>query len=373
MIRVLHVVGQIPVGGVGAFLFNVSSKLDGEQVQFSFTMFPRNEKSNFIENISKYNATYFVFKHELKISNFFGIIKEVYKFFYEHKNEFDEIHVHSHNLGWLFFPIAKLFGVKVRILHAHSTRFAGSKMRSIRNQCLNYINMFYVTRRLACSDAAGKFLFKNKKFEIIENGIELSKYKYNCDVRTKIRKGENVEKKFVIGHIGNFVEEKNHKFLLEIFTAVRNKNDGCELWLLGDGKLRKEIEALAKQKGIVENIKFWGRRNDIEQILQAIDVFVAPSLFEGFGIVVLEAQAAGLPCVISDRYPSDILLTDLVQHLSLNKSPEYWAKQILMSAEHVRKTAINQKLAKYDLSYSVRHLVNVYYEELARIKIGADN
>ncbi|WP_455654513.1 glycosyltransferase [Phascolarctobacterium sp.] len=373
MLRILHVVGQIPVGGVGAFLVNALAKLDKNKAQFSFVMFPRHEKSDFIDNIIKHNASYFVFEYELKLSNFADLIREVYLFFRDHKNEFDVIHVHAHNLGWLFFPVAKLFGIKVRILHSHSTRFAENKLRIVRNQCLNYINMFFVTQRFACSEAAGKFLFKKKSFEVIENGIELSKYEYNCEIREKIRKSYTVSDNLILGHVGNFVESKNHKLLLEIFAAVLEKNHESELWLIGDGKLRKEIEEEARQQGILENIKFWGRRNDVEKLLQAIDVFILPSLFEGFGIVILEAQAAGLPCIISDKCASEVAVTDLVKVVALERTPEYWAEQVLFAAGKTRSKIIGEALVRYDLSHSVLHLINAYDKAVMQIKIGADN
>ena len=182
---------------------------------------------------------------------------------------------------------------------------------------------------LACSDIAGRYMFKSRSFTVVNNAIDAEKFSYSEEARTRYRKELGLVDKFVLGHVGRFDEQKNHEFLVDIFRSVHEKDPSAFLLMVGVGALKAKIAAKLKSLGLERNSMILENRSDIPELMQAMDVFVFPSVFEGLGMVVIEAQAAGLPCVVADTLPCAVEATDLLVWLSLNQSAEVWGRKVL--------------------------------------------
>lgn len=282
--------------------------------------------------------------------------------------KYDVIHSNSGKV-WINY-YSCYFGIKnnipVRIAHSHSALLPRKKAE-IQKQDNTYRQFIKenATHFLACSAKAAKWLFGEKfqNYTILKNGIDLEKYKFNMENRTKYRKELELENNFVIGHVGRFVEAKNHVFLLDIFKEmVRCAND-CVLIMIGDGPLLNDIKKRAVEMGISNNCAFLGGRMDVEGLLQAMDVFVFPSLFEGFPISLLEAQSSGLPCIISEEITEEVCLTKKIIRMSLKNSVKSWAEQVLKYKNINRKTYYKElKLAGYSIQDSAKCLYKLYKE-----------
>ena len=258
---------------------------------------------------------------------------------------------------------AKKNGVSKIICHSHSSQNMGGKFTMMMH-CLNRKRVGrFIDQRIACSPEAAEWFFgkNHKNVMIFQNAVDIKKYEPDQKIREKIRYELGVEQNFVIGHIGRFSPEKNHKFLIDIFEKVSEQTKAV-LLLCGDGALKNEIQEYVKEKQLVDRIFFLGIRNDINRILQAIDCIVFPSVFEGLPFALVEAQAAGVPCVISDTVSKDAGLTELVHFLSLDAPLEEWRDTVLNYKDY-RKVSVKKQLA--DKGYSldvmkqkVREIIN---------------
>ena len=293
-------------------------------------------------------------KHPLK---YIKKLSKIIKF-----NKYDIVHAHgSSAILCLEMIAARLAGCKIRIAHSRNTKCD----YKIVDKILRPIFYLTCTNRFACGEKAGKWLFKNKDFIIINNGKDTDKFKFNKKIRNDMRKKYNIEDKIVIGHVGNFNEQKNHRFLIEIFDNLVKKNKEYYLVLIGIGHLRGEIEERAKELGIEKNVSFVGSSDCVEKWLQAMDIMVFPSLFEGFPNVLIEWQIAGIPCVISDVITDEVKITDLVQFKSLEDTPEQWADEINKIKLNNRedKIYIEQiKKAGYDIKENAKRLEKIYID-----------
>ena len=218
-----------------------------------------------------------------------------------------------------------------------------------------------------CSSLAGEWTYGKKAVTerrciFLKNGIETQKYAYNRAIREGKRKELGITDNFVIGHIGRFMQQKNHAFLIDIFSAVKKMNPKAKLLLVSEGRLMDEIKQKVSSLGLQNDVLFLGFRNDINELMQAMDVFVLPSLWEGLPFTLVEAQAAGLPCVISDVISDESIVTDLIKKESLKQSAEIWAKKILnVYDETTRKdTAYLVKDAGFDIETSAQWLQEFY-------------
>ena len=242
------------------------------------------------------------------------------------KNKYDIVYVHG-NSATMFVELlaAKLAGAKCRIAHSHNTKCD----HYIINKMLMPLFSSLYTGCCACSKEAGEFLFGNKKCYVVNNGINVDKYKYNPEVRWALREKYNISDKFVVGHIGRFTHQKNHEFILECFKEVYRRCPDAVLLLVGNGELEEEIKKKARAELPAEAVLFYGTTDKVNEVVQMMDVFLFPSKFEGLGIVAVEAQASGMPCVISDVVPNKVKILDEVEFLSLDEKTDVWAQCIL--------------------------------------------
>ena len=221
----------------------------------------------------------------------------------------------------------------------------------------------YATHLFACGKEAGEWMFCGANFEILNNAIDASRYIYNEETRALMHSQLGIEKdELVIGHVGRFCYPKNHSFLVDIFDEV-SKKIPCKLLLVGDGELRHEIEEKVKEKKLDDSVIFSGIRSDVADLMQAMDVFVFPSNYEGLPVTMVEAQAAGLPCLISDKVPIECKKTDLVQQMPLACSSEVWAKKVLELSSILRRNTYEEiKKVDFDIQENAAKLQEFYYK-----------
>lgn len=240
------------------------------------------------------------------------------------RGKYQIVHVHG---GSCILAVemlaAKIAGVKIRISHSHNT----ASDFGLVNKVLKPVFMRTYTDGFACGKEAGEWMFGKRNFDIIYNGIDLDKFAYNPSVRNEFRRQHGLEDKFVVGHIGRFNMQKNHKKLITIYEEFSKLKENSILILIGDGELKEEIEKMVKEKAL--NVIFVGLTDEIPQWLQAMDIMLLPSLFEGLPVTAVEAQASGLPCVLSDTISPMTKITDLVHFVELDSSDVHWAQEIL--------------------------------------------
>ena len=329
-IRILHVVGKMHYGGMETLIMNLYRHIDREKVQFDFLVHYQ-EKGDYDDEIRTLGGKIYVMPRT-QIYNLKKYIRALHSFFRQH-NEYAAVHGHLIRTAFLYHPIAKKYGIPVCITHAHN-----NKIEHNPKSCLGYLlaklSIPYTDIFFSCSDEAGRFYFgrhfNQKKYFLIKNGIESADYRFNAEVRKAYRKRFGLDHSFVIGHIGRMAVQKNHKFLIRIFKSIYERCPNAKLVLIGDGSLKHIIVEQIQNEGLQNAVLVLGKRSDIPQLLQMIDVFVLPSLFEGLGIVLVEAQAAGVKSFASaDVIPKLVQITPDLSFVSLKEVPEVWAEEIL--------------------------------------------
>lgn len=294
--------------------------------------------------------------------------------FFNKNNEYDVVHCNvSFSGGLVCFVAKKANNRTVTIAHAHSNgrNKYSSLLSGIINSIFHLISRRLMNRycdvRLACSYAAGDYLFSRRdNYHFFPNAIDTDSYRFSLQSRVKIQELEGLNNSFVILHIGRFSKEKNHAFLLKIFHELVLVNKRAVLLLLGNGELYEEVkECVDKDELISDKVHFLGYRNNVSDYLKASDVFVLPSTVEGFPVSVVEAQASGIPCVVSEATPQEASVTDLVTHVSLSESPQTWASKILQIRIPQDRVVYNNIVASkgFNISESVRMLIDNYYKQ----------
>ncbi|MGY6766145.1 glycosyltransferase family 1 protein [Faecalibacterium prausnitzii] len=363
-IRVLHYGMSSNLGGIESFIMNVYRNIDKSKVQFDFLTFSPNIA--FSDEIKEMGGR--IYKLTSRRKSFVKNHREIYEFFKNHK-EYINVHVHINTCSYIkpMMAAAKTSNKRKIITHSHN-EWRGNNFRIKLFHKLNQSRVVeYSDSLFACSDVAGRYMFRkdgieSNKYRIIKNGIDTKKYLFNPSIRSKVRRDLDLENKFVIGHIGRLSHQKNHSFLLDIFNKVYQSNKDAVLLLIGGGELESKIKLKIKELGLETAVLMLGVRTDIPDLLQAMDVFLFPSLYEGLGIVTIEAQASGLPCIVSNAVPNEAFITELIQPISLDESSEHWAKEILRYSEgYMRKNTSSEiKENGYDILDTAKWLESFY-------------
>ena len=294
------------------------------------------------------------FKFDNAKAFYFGLLKKL------SAKKYDIVHVHGNSA--LITPelcIALIKGIRIRIAHCHNTTCSHKMM----DKLLRPIFKLVYTDGFACSTSAGKWLFKNGKFDVIPNGFEINKFIFSDINRKQIREKLNIKDKFVIGHIGQFNDQKNHRFLLEMFEKIGNKKKDAILLLIGNGPDKEEICKLIEKHPFKDRIIMYGETEHPEEMYSAMDVFVFPSKFEGLGIVLLEAQISGLQCVASDVVPREAIISKNVELYSLKDDVNEWCNAILSSEQLERKAFYKKyktEIEKYNINENIKQLMKIY-------------
>lgn len=328
-IKIFQLVGSYKGGGVEAVVMNFYRNIDRNKIQFTFVC---DEDSTDIpyEEIEKLGGKIIIVPPYSKPFKYHSALKKTLK-----EDDYKIIHSHISTMSVFSLFAAKCAGVPVRIAHSHSTTNKKEKKKNLMKQVLRPFSKVFATDYMCCSELAGRWLFGNKEYDkgnvyLLNNAIDLDKFKYNESLRKKKRKELGIkDNTLVIGHIGRFVAQKNHDFLIDIFDEIHKKNNNSILLLAGQGPLMEDIKNKVKKLNLDDNVKFLGQRNDANELYQAFDVFLLPSLYEGLPVVGVEAQAAGLLCYLSDDMTKETKVLDITKFMSLNNTPKEWADNIL--------------------------------------------
>ena len=356
-VRVLHIVTYMGRGGLETMLMNYYRHIDRSKVQFDFLVH-REFEADYDAEIHKLGGKIFHISRLIPWSHSYR--RKLKHFFQEHP-EYKIVHVHQDCLSSVALQCAMECCVPVRIAHSHNSNQDRNWKYIVKRYYMKKIPI-YATELLACSNAAGKWMFRENTFQIVHNAINIAKYKYSPEISQKIRNQFNIENKIVIGHVGRFNPQKNHEFLIDIFAECMKENSNVVLMLVGDGNEKCKIEDKVKKLEISDKVIFTGVRNDVSELMQAMDIFVFPSLFEGLPVTMIEAQAAGLPCVISNMIPGESIVTEnLVSVMQLSDSPLNWADHILSRVIEERRDYCDEiKKAGYDIETASKNLEEFY-------------
>lgn len=357
MIKILYVNGgTMDRGGVSTFMMNVYEKMHSENIQIDFLV---HTLSKGVRDEDILNLGGKIFRVPARGKNPLKNYRQIKQIMLD--GNYDVVHAHADAGNSTILAIAKECNIPIRISHCHNTNYTNKSLlkRFLNDQFKKQIPK-YATHLWACSEKAGEWLYGNHSFEVIPNAIDVQKFIYSPQLSKDLRKELNLENKFVIGHVGRFDYQKNHDFLLKVFAEVINEREDAHLVLIGKGELEEVIKKQANQLGILDKISFLGESSNVNKLINVFDVGVFPSLFEGFGIAVLEMQINGLPLVVSDNFPSEINLTDNIRFLSLDETVKYWCETILETKG--RDTgAVDKIIAKgYNLSDMVNKLTKTY-------------
>lgn len=328
-IRVLNMFTIMDRGGAETMVMNYYRHIDRTKVQFDFLVH-REQRGAYDDEIERMGGKIYRMC-PVYPQNFSRYKRDLRTFFRAHP-EYKIIHSHMSELGYFAFREAERQGVPVRICHAHNAPHGFDAKMIIRTYFKKRM-MPYLTHLFMCGEESGKWLYgeKNKtRFIMLNNAIDAAVYSFDASKREEMRRQLGLTDELVVGHVGRFNPQKNHAFLLDIFAALLKKEPNAALLLVGGGADMPKIQAKAQELGIAERVRFLGVRSDVADLMQAMDVFVFPSLYEGLPVTMVEAQASGLPCIISDKVPPECILTEgLVNIMPLSASPEAWAEKIL--------------------------------------------
>lgn len=358
-IRIAQIIGKWVGGGVEAVIMNYYRNIDRSKIQFDFIC---DEDSTCIpyEEIKKLGGRIIVIPPYQKPLKYHKELKKVLK-----ENNYKIIHSHINTLS--LFPLfaAKRAGVPVRIAHSHSTTNKKEWKRNIMKQILRPLSKIFATNYFSCSEFAGRWQFGNKDYDkgkvyLMNNAIEVDKFIFNENIRNEVRKELGVlDETFIIGHIGRFVETKNHSFLLEIFKSIQEKRNESILLLLGQGPLEEKVKNKAKELNIESKVKFLGQKTDIEKYYQAFDIFLLPSLYEGLGMTLIEAEVSGLDCIASNKVPKESeIIENRVKFISL-EDKEKWISECVNYKKSDRKINLKE-IEQYNIKTKVKELENFY-------------
>ena len=362
--RILHVVSALEIGGSMALLLNLHKKINTDLVQFDYVSLHRGGQYDVLADSVKALGGKIYYLPTLTGFNLLKVIKSWIQFFKNHP-EYKIIHSHLRSYAALYLLIAKHFGLKT-IIHSHNTkndRGMGAVIKTVLQYPLRFVADYF----LACSNEAGLWLFgknvvKSPNYHVLKNAIDTTLFKFNQNTREEYRKKLNIpDSTKVFINVGRFVDQKNHDFLLRLFAEITKENNNTLLLLVGDGELRPQIESQIDMLKINNSVILLGAVQDVYNWFQVADTFLFPSLWEGLGIVAIEAQTAGLPCICSNYVPKEAAITENCSFLPLEIS--FWKEEALKSVNIPRKDCISQaRNAGYDAIDSANWLTKLYMD-----------
>ena len=373
-IRVAEIVGKYLGGGVESVIMNYYRNIDRDKIQFDFIC--DDDSTNIpYDEIEKLGGKVILIPPYQKVFKYHKQLKKVLK-----EENYRIVHSHINALSVFSLFAAKCAGVPVRIAHSHSTTNKKEKKKNLLKQILKPFSKLFATNYMCCSEHAGRWLFGNKEYDkgnvyILNNAIDLDKFKYDERIRKIKRKQLDIkDDTLVIGHIGRFVEQKNHRFLIEIFNDLHKKNNNSILLLAGQGPLLEEMKEKVNILGLNDFVRFLGQRNDVNELYQAFDIFVLPSLYEGLGMVLIEAQVSGCKCIASDEVPKIAKVTNNLTFLSLSDLVDKWTDECLNLSDLSRKSYTDEiSKCGYDIKIEVKKLEEKYIDLYERIDKNEKN
>lgn len=362
--KILHCVVALRNAGAQAFIMNIYRNIDREKYQFDFLIRCKNEVNDekLVQEIKKLGGNIYTTasfpRHILK--NF----REVNYFLYKHKEKYDAIHIHMNSFLYIIpLILAKKYSIPKIIIHSHNS-MANKGFYTP----LHYINrkifLKYATDYVACSELAGKWMFGKRKYILLKNGIDLEKFLYDPQIRKEVREELGLGNQIVIGNIGRFTKQKNHDYIIQVFEKYLKRNPNSVLVLAGIGELENSIRKLVKQKELVDYVIFLGLREDAYRLYNAFDIFLMPSKYEGLPFTLIEAQASGLPCVISSIISDEAVVTKDVVKGDLEGDCLEWVYKLeKIFQSFVRKNTMKiMQQAGFDIKTTIEDVKKLYKE-----------
>ncbi len=367
-LRVLQINSSISRrSGVMSVLMNYFRHVDRSQVVFDFFCYATPDETHRAE-IESLGGRCYVMNGRGRIGRIRSALGQLLD---RHMGQYPVAHLHDPVLSRFLYPVAHRGGVRSFAVHSHSTAYSDSRLKSMRNWLVCRNIGAYSDVRMACSHAAGEFMFRRSRFEVLPNAIDVGTYCFDHQVRVKTRRALGLGDGPVVGHVGRFSEEKNHRFLLDVFGELLRFRPGARLVLIGDGALRPGIEGRAAEGGLADYVLFLGDRKDVPDLYQAMDALVLPSFFEGLPMVGVEAQCAGLPMICSDRVPDEVAIGDC-EFLPLEAPLSRWATRVAQAIEQGRdlgrrvQGATLTRIAGFDITREADRLAHRYRDLAGR-------
>lgn len=367
-VTVLEIANMEGRYGIENYIMNILRNIDKDKIKIVFMSY---SKGPFDMEIKSYGSEIFrIPLLGMSVLKIWRHIKQVKLLLKQHP-EIQVVHIHGNTaIGCIDARIVRMLGIKKVIVHSHS-----DGCNNIRALFLHYlgkvINYGQITDKISCSKAAGQWMFGNsKEVKILKNAIDLEKYIFNPFISKQLRLKLGLDNMFVIGHVGRFEKAKNHLFLLKIFREIYKLNSNTRLLLVGDGTLSDEIEKEYKKMKLESAIVRIKECDSIHKILQVMDVFIFPSLWEGLGISLVEAQASGLKCIVSDIIKEEVCVTDLIEKYSLSDNKEVWIEAIKRELNKKNKNRDSTKYIEllrnngYDIKDAIKILQNIYLKNI---------
>ena len=360
-IRVAQIIGIANNGGVESIIMNYYRNIDRNKVQFDFFVESESKIINKKE-IEEMGGKVIIIPPYTKLFKYTKELKRIFK-----ENNYDVVHSNMNTLSVFPLRAAKKAGVKIRIAHSHSTSNKKEWKKHLLKSVLKKFSKTYSTHYFSCGEDAGRYQFGDKTFDdgkvtVIKNAVDIDKFKFNIEKRNTIRGELNITKEFVIGHVGRFMNVKNQLFLIDVFSEILKTRKDVRLLLVGEGPMEEKIRQRVGELGINENVIFYGTTSDVASVYSAMDVFAFPSLYEGFGLVALEAQANGLPTVVSEHVPMEACATSYVFRLKLES--EKWLEKLNQILTTGSRNNIDKSIDDYKISRVANDLLKKYEEIL---------
>lgn len=370
-IHVLHVLGGVGLGGAESRIMDLYRQMDREQIQFDFLVHQSDtsvRKPQFYDEEIQSMGGHIYVLPKFKVYNYFSYRKAVKAFFAAHR-EFRVVQGHMTSTAGIYLPIAKKAGIPVTVAHARNAGVVkglrGLATRFFRRGLAKKADYCFACSALAGQDVFGGEAMNAGRVKIIHNAVDVDRFSYNEKARQETRAQLGISDELVLGHVGRFEYQKNHPYLLDVFAAVCRERPDARLLLLGDGEDRAAMEEKSRQLGVADRVHFLGNRGDVARFYQAMDIFLLPSFFEGLPGVLVEAQAAGLRCLVSDTVTGEAKATDLVTYLSIGEPPARWAKEILKQADYDRRdTAQEMRAAGFDVQTQAEGYCRFYLSKI---------
>lgn len=362
-IRVLHVFGRTDMGGAENRIMDLYRSIDRSKIQFDFMVHTKDRCyfDDEIENLGGH--VYHISRYNVK--NHITYKNEWVDFFKKHR-EISVVHGHMTSTAGIYLPLAKKHDVRLTIAH---TRSAGVPrgIKGIMTKCLRTNLYKRADVCLACSQIAGINTFGQKAFNkgiitVVPNAIDTKRFAFEGSVRAKVRDELGINgSTFLVGHVGRFHYAKNHEFLIKVFSEIKRQHPESKLVLVGDGELKEQINKWIDEFGIARDVILTGTRKNVEDYYQAFDYFVFPSRYEGLPGTVVEAQASGLRCLISDSVTEEVIITELAKAKSLSETPEEWAKTVVETRDYSRTSHAEEVKNKgFDSESQIDYYTNLY-------------
>lgn len=369
-IRIAQIMGKMNSGGVESVVMNYYRNIDKNKVQFDFIV-DKDSQNIPREEIEDMGGKIILVPPYKNIVSYMNILKNTLR-----KGNYKIVHSHLNALSVFPLYAARVSKVPIRIAHSHSTSNKKEWKKNIMKNILRPFSKVNATHYFCCSELAGRWLFGDKAYnygnvKLINNAIDVDKFIYNEEIRDKIRKEIKVENKLVIGHVGRFVEQKNHIGLIDIFNEIYKINPDSVLLLAGDGPLLGYIRDKVNSLNLTDAVKFLGVRKDINNIMQGIDVFLLPSLYEGLPVVGVEAQASGSLCILSSNMTKETKVIETTKFLDIYDEPKEWAKSILEEYKKFKRKDTKQEIinSNFEIKSEAKKLQNDYLELYRKVSL----